>query len=178
MTKPRRSSHSIPRGRTGFITDVKGQHGISILNTFPNWLDKIAFQKCLNDFKPFPYIHMHNVHLKNRGGQGRERQHAPLCVRVSNLYFRMFLWNFSQDISKHCFKVNHYSSSIKPIHLGRTSAMEVDDTLKGIRQEKGITRDLMECQYINAPQQRVTYSSRSHIGCKMNSMHKYWKLPM
>lgn len=37
--------------------------------------------------------------------------------------------------------------------------MQEDDILKGIRQENGITRDLMECQYINTPQQRVTYKS-------------------
>lgn len=69
MTKLWRSSHSIPRGRTRFITDVKGQCSISILNSFPNWLDKIAFHKCLNDFKPFLYIQMHNVYLKNTGRQ-------------------------------------------------------------------------------------------------------------
>lgn len=83
MTKPLRSSHSIPRGRTGFITSVKGQHNISILNSFPNRLDKIVFHKCLNDFKPFPDIRMHNVYLKNRGGQAGEAACTP--VRLSNL---------------------------------------------------------------------------------------------
>lgn len=40
--------------------------------------------------------------------------------------------------------------------------MQVDDILKGITQENGITGDLIECQYINTPQQYLTYGSGFH----------------
>lgn len=93
-----------------------------------------------------------------------------LCVRAPNLYFRMFLWNFSQDISKHCSKVNHCSSSIKPIHLARTWVMQVDDILKGITQKNGITRALTECQDIITPEQCGTYGAGFHTARNMNFM--------
>lgn len=50
--------------------------------------------------------------------------------------------------------------------------MQVDDILKGIIQENGITRELMECQYINTPQQCGTYGSGFHTAHKMNFMPK------
>lgn len=50
--------------------------------------------------------------------------------------------------------------------------MQVDDILKGITQENGITRALTECQYTNTPQQHATYGSGFHTAHKMSFMPK------
>lgn len=51
--------------------------------------------------------------------------------------------------------------------------MQVDDILRGIIEEDGITRDPMEHQCINAPQQRVTYKSGFHMGLWTSSEAVY-----